>query len=134
MGYYIYLQDYKFCITEDNIPLAHQAVINVFQLQHKYNTPQDFVNMLELNFDWYAGLNEVGDISMITCDGGIKFRDSDVLFETLAPYVNRGSFLEIEDSEGGRWKWGFDGKGMLEHSAHIVYDPFPWEVNNVLSE
>lgn len=126
MSHYIYLHNRKFHIAKHNIPAAHRAVIDAFKLRYKYRTPEDFVDMLDQYFDWYVGVNEFGDVHTISYDGE-KFGDSDVLFATLAPYVTKGSFLEVENSEGGHWRWVFDGKKLISQEARIVYDPFPWE-------
>ena len=54
--------------------------------------------------------------------GGKKFLNDDVLFETIAPFVEKGSFIEMQGADRSLWQWEFDGKKLVTKEGRVVYD------------
>jgi hypothetical protein len=53
---------------------------------------------------------------------GEKMGDDTVLFSALAPFVEDGSYIEMQGEEGEIWRWTFvDGK-LKEVSAKILWE------------
>ena len=70
---------------------------------------------------WDCSINDAGDLVEINFDGE-KLGDDPILLEAIAPFVEAGSYIEMEGEEGCHWKWCFDGKTMTEKSGRVVYE------------
>jgi hypothetical protein len=70
---------------------------------------------------WNCFINDAGDLEEINFDGE-KLGDDAILLEAIAPFVEAGSYIEMEGEEGCHWKWCFDGKTMTEKSGRVVYE------------
>ena len=44
-----------------------------------------------------------------------------LLFNTIAPFVKPGSYLEMSGEDGARWRYVFDGKVMKEVSPTVSW-------------
>lgn len=88
---------------------------------HKIN---DLKDILEA-WRWSPGFNEAGsgDIEEIEFTGE-KAGDDFVLFDAIASFVEKGSFIEMVGEDGEMWRWLFDGKHCSEQKAKITYE---WE-------
>lgn len=53
---------------------------------------------------------------------GEKLGDDKLLFDTIAPYVEAGSYIEMDGEDGEIWRWIFDGKTCREVTAKIVFE------------
>lgn len=53
---------------------------------------------------------------------GEKLGDDLLLFSTIAPYVEAGSYIEMQGEDGAIWRWIFDGKTCREVTAKIVFE------------
>jgi hypothetical protein len=90
-------------------------------------TTEEFVNAKTLKealsaWRWDSFISEeTGDLVDLTFNGE-KLGDDETFFETLAPFVKAGSYIEMEGEDGGHWKWKFDGKTMTEVSGKVVYE------------
>lgn len=51
---------------------------------------------------------------------GEKIGDDEVLFNALAPFVERGSYIEMEGEDGNYWKWVFNKK-LTSLEGKVVY-------------
>lgn len=69
----------------------------------------------EGEFDPITG--DLTDIHFI----GEKLGDEKILFQALAPFVDKGSFIEMEGEDGDLWRWTFDGQQMIEQVARITW-------------
>ena len=60
---------------------------------------------------WEADVDEAtGDISYVHFRGE-KLGDDEVLWRAIAPFVESGSYIEMNGEDGGAWCWRFvDGK------------------------
>lgn len=68
---------------------------------------------------WISHTN--GDIIALNFTGE-KWGDDTMLFEAIAPYVESGSFIEMEGEDGSRWKWAFNKGVFKEVKGKVVYD------------
>lgn len=53
---------------------------------------------------------------------GEKLGDDKLLFDAIAPYVEAGSYIEMQGEDGAIWRWIFDGKTCREVTAKIVFE------------
>lgn len=80
---------------------------------------------------WETNESKEGDIDGIFFNGE-KLGDDQTLFETLAPYVEAGSFIGMEGEDGAIWRWFFDGKNCFEESAEVDYDNHKGMIKSIL--
>lgn len=52
---------------------------------------------------------------------GEKLGDDLLLFDAIAPYVEAGSYIEMQGEDGAIWRWIFDGKTCREINALITF-------------
>lgn len=55
---------------------------------------------------WFAEPTSDGSISDLFFQGE-KLGDEDLLFATIAPFVDDGSFIEMDGENGAIWRWVF---------------------------
>lgn len=139
MGYYMSQQSAKFTILKKNFDAALAAI------KALANTPErmgggsstgerwySWVDMKELAdaktlpealqaWRWDGFVEGEGDLNQI-CFQGEKLGDDEILMNTLAPFVEAGSYIEMEGEEGCHWKWCFDGQTMTEKTGRVVYE------------
>ena len=72
-------------------------------------------------FRWSVGQDEKGNIDAIYFDGQKLGGDELAFLDTIAPYVKKDSYIEMEGEEGERWKWYFNGAECIEYFAEIYY-------------
>ena len=61
-------------------------------------------------FRWEIDLDDEGNVYWISFNGEKYGGDEMVFLNAIAPYVKKGSYIEMQGEEGERWKWYFDGK------------------------
>ena len=72
-------------------------------------------------FRWDMWVDDEGDIYG-TMFNGEKYTGSEqTFFNTIAPYVREGSYIEMQGEEGEMWKWYFNGMECMEYQAQIIY-------------
>jgi hypothetical protein len=70
---------------------------------------------------WGWQLMDSGDgTSWLECLGD-ALCDDRLLFESIAPFVEAGSFIEMSGEDGTLWRWYFDGKQCEEQLGHVVF-------------
>ena len=70
---------------------------------------------------WEIEENESGDVISLNYTGE-KLGDEQYLFGAIAPYVEKGSFIDMQGEDGAIWRWAFDGKELKEISGKVVYE------------
>lgn len=65
--------------------------------------------------------DETGDITDLSFNGE-KLGDELQLFQVIAPWVEKGSYLEVSGEDGTVWRWFFDGQTCQEQYANMDYD------------
>ena len=123
----------QFRIREANLKSALEAlkVMQQGKLQYSHwyascGSCADLNSALRC-FRW-EGSYVQGDLVMVrpTSDYDHKYGDDDVVFSTLAPFVEEGSYIELiaDDDEELVWRWVFDGHRVLE-AAGVATWTFP---------
>jgi hypothetical protein len=69
----------------------------------------------------FDGQGNIGDITDLMFERE-KIGDEDVLFNAIAPYVKRGSYICMTGEDGEQWRWYFDGKRCVQQTGRVVYD------------
>jgi hypothetical protein len=137
MGYYMEQRYADFHIKKVNFNNVIQAIKNLHGEEiiadssgsHFSWVDQKFYtynNIKELFDAWrwevsHAEDNDDADIIDINFSGE-KLGDDFELFQAIAPWVEKDSYIEMQGEDGSSWRWCFDGKKCIEKSAKIVWD------------
>lgn len=71
---------------------------------------------------WAVGRTGPGTVEVATLlFQGENYGDEDALFAALAPFVEAGSFIEMQGEDGDLWRWVFDGKAAHKQSPIITW-------------
>jgi hypothetical protein len=131
MGYCITMRNSKFLIKAKNVNKALQAIKDLedkakavghfsWVNTEDFTSAQTFGEAMDA-FRYPINYADNGDINMISFEGE-KLGDDTVLFGAIAPFVESGSFIEMEGEDGSRWRWAFKDGKMKEKSGKVVYD------------
>ena len=85
-----------------------------------FNKAKSIVDVLEA-WRWSPELDDDNNIVNVHFTGE-KLGADEVLFQTIAPFVEKGSFLEVQGEDNCLWRWVFDGKTCKEIYAKITWD------------
>ena len=72
-------------------------------------------------FRWDTEKDSEGNVTDFIFNGQKYGGDELVFLNANAPYVKKGSFIEVQGEEGERWKWYFNGNTCEEYFAEITY-------------
>lgn len=70
---------------------------------------------------WDVEEDEAGNIVGIIFSGE-KAGDDLILFKTIAPFVESGSYIEMHGEDGTQWRWIFNEKTCVEKTAKVSWD------------
>jgi hypothetical protein len=106
--------------------LAGKETIRDASGRHFSWVPQDFAEIddpeeLFRAWRWDIEATETGAIDSIQF-AGTNLGDDEVFFEAIAPFVKKGSYIEMSGEDGDRWRWAFDGKTCVEKKAVISWE------------
>lgn len=144
MGYYMHQMDSKFEIKVANKVKALEAIRNLMgQVDKKgsggsmngngkWKEHYSWVGTEEVlkaetledamkEWRWDVETDRDGNIDSIMFDGE-KLGDDMQLFSAIAPFVEKGSFIEMSGDDAAIWRWVFKNGECLEKFAKIVYD------------
>jgi hypothetical protein len=141
MGYYMNLKESYFHINKENKEKALEAIKkliehvdklgggfvsnNGIRTNHYAWVDMNFVNaetLTEAMKCWRWSLeNEEGNIVNIQFEGE-KLGDDEILFEAIAPFVEKGSYIEMRGEDGTHWRWIFDGEHCKEKTGRLSWD------------
>lgn len=121
MGYYMEQRDsLDFTIKKKNVEGCLKALKEMAEIDGNFSWIQNAVvraaNTITQAFKewrWHVDLNESGDIIFIRFEGQ-KLGDEDCLFQTIAPFVEKGSYIEMSGEEDCVWRYNFDGTDCTE--------------------
>lgn len=65
-------------------------------------------------------VTERGDIAGLSFIGE-KAGEEKYLWDAIAPFVEAGSYIEMQGEDGAMWRWVFDGKTCEEVQAKVVW-------------
>jgi hypothetical protein len=139
MGYYMNQQSAKFRIAKENLAGALAAIkaladkpeqmgggCSTGEKWYSWVNTDGFLKAETLvealgEWRWQGFLDDAGNLTEI-CFDGEKLGDDAILLEAIAPFVEAGSYIEMEGEEGYHWKWCFDGKTLTEKKGRVVYE------------
>ena len=135
MGYYIDQVDNNFTIKKENIQKAWDSLIELFKIEKKsilyhysWIDTQSVLNaktfedaMSEARWDMQLN-KETGDIEAVYFNGEKYGGDEEIILNSIAPYVEHGSYIMMQGEEGERWKWKFVDGVVEEVNGHWVWD------------
>ena len=126
MGYRISVHRAKFAMKASEVPKALVALKKlVVRTQLDWvdvaavEAAGDFNEALEacrwsVEFDARENVNHIDF-------GGENAGDDLKIFRAIAPYVGKGSYIEMAGEDGERWRWYFDGKTCKQQQAIVTY-------------
>lgn len=143
MGYYMNQRDANFRIKAENQAKALQAIKDLasrvdeggggcwsggrkIEAYFSWVETSNFTKARTLEdamraWRWQIEGEEGGDVDSIMF-AGEKSGDDSILLGAIAPYVEAGSFIEMQGEDGAIWRWSFDGTAMVEQYANIVWE------------
>ena len=124
MGYSMEQRNSEFRIKNENIGLAHDALkmlddvvwAEVKDIRKSRTLFEAFDEMR-----WALDVNSDGDVDGIQFEGEKAGGDELHYFGLIAPYVEKGSFIEMMGEDGSRWRWVFDGETCEEISPKVEW-------------
>lgn len=144
MGYCIEQRDCDFTIKAANVPKALDAIKALASQEDRMSggsysggqcrerwfswvRTEDFANAASFRDAMWAWRWEVeeandgsGDVAWIMFQGE-KYGDESVLLEAIAPYVEGGSYIEMQGEDGAIWRWIFEDGKVQEKDATISW-------------
>lgn len=136
MGYYIDQVGSNFFIRKENIQSAWDALIKLFKTEEKSILDSSGYHYSWIDTDtvlnaktfieamsearWDMEEDDNGNIDSIYFNGE-KYGDEEIILGAIAPFVEPGSYIEIQGEEYDRWRWEFKD-GML----YEVYGKWVW--------
>ena len=123
MGYRIYMREVDLRIRKENFDAALSAVKTAFS--SSWTEHLDTFEEAMSDFGYVPEYDEDGNI-----DGfefiGEKLRNDREFWDTVAPFVEEGCYLEIEGDDLEIWRWKFrNGKVIVQ------YPMFLWDDDEV---
>jgi hypothetical protein len=120
-------RDSRFRMAAEKLPAALAAVqalaeqATSFQwVDSNFAQASTVAEILE-DWRWEGEFDPItGDLTDIHFIGE-KLGDEEILFQALAPFVDKGSFIEMQGEDGDLWRWTFDGQQMIEQVARITW-------------
>jgi len=70
--------------------------------------------------EWRWEIDGAADVDSIMFEGE-KLGDDIFLLRAIAPYVEAGSFIEMQGEDGALWRWYFDGTGCIEQEGRVSF-------------
>lgn len=136
MGYYMTLLESNFRIRAERHHEALQAVKGLIgkettgragDMHFMWVYPSEFVGATSLigvlhTWRWLVELDSSGNINEIIEFLGEKYGDEDLLFSTLAPFVEKGSYITMLGEDGIIWRWFFHNFQVQKQFGRIVFD------------
>lgn len=129
MGYHMNQMAGRFYLPRRRFAVAVQALQNlqgegkpyVRWLKDALLKVPDSLPAVLLVLGWEPDVDErSGDIVRLVFNGE-KAGDDFQIFQALAPFVRRDSFLHMEGEDGCHWRWWFTGKSVLEQFGRVVF-------------
>lgn len=131
MGYYMYQNKCDFKIKRENIPKAFNALRTLFSSDSPptgwiypkdvlaANTFEDAIG--EARWDVYFEADHL-DIVGIYFNGEKYSGEEEIVLGAIAPYVEDGSYIEMNGEDGALWRWAFEDGECIEKTPLIIWD------------
>lgn len=143
MGVYIDGGNFDFKIVEANIPTAFEATRQLLESggysvwsDDDWKKETDPAKALVAIFSaagWGATFDEdEKEFSIEEAPDSYSEKDK-TFFDTMAPYVKRGSYIDIDTSDFQHFEWYFDGYTCIRKEGTMDYDSNIEIVNALLT-
>jgi len=125
MGYYMRHKNSLFEIESTNALPALKAIKDLVNHTDSFSWVNtnglSKAKILKEAFEaWRWGV--LGDPITEIYFNGEKIGDDRILFDTIAPFVKPGSYIEMSGEDGLIWRWCFDGNKCSEDTAELDWD------------
>lgn len=117
MSYSMSQMDSCFHMKNENLIKAKKALLSTGNFKG-FRTFFDI--MLETG--WTFELDEDENVISIQDDSGYLRSDQNKLFDLIAPFVEKGSYIQMFGEDGSIWRWVFDGTECNEIYPTIIWD------------
>ena len=128
MRYCMQQRDSHFRMAAEKLPAALAAVQALAEQKTSFQwVDSNFARQASTVAEILEAWRWEGEFDPITGDLtdihfiGEKLGDEEILFQALAPFVDKGSFIEMQGEDGDLWRWTFDGQQMIEQVARITW-------------
>jgi hypothetical protein len=136
MGYWIEVNKVYFRLKAEKIPETIKAIKSLHGKEpisdssgshfswvdnqfYKLNTIQE----LMAEFRWKPTTGENGDLIDLEFTGQ-KLGDDEEFFDVIAPFVESGSYIEVEGEDNDKWRWVFKDGKMIRVTPKIFWPQF----------
>ena len=132
MGYCMHQGDSKFRVAAQNRIHVRDAIRTLAQYageaRHGHYAWVNTADLVQARTDiealeawrWDVRLDAQDNIIGIEFQGE-KLGDDIVMFNVIAPFVERGSYIVMHGEDGETWRWYFDGVTCKEQSAQVSF-------------
>jgi hypothetical protein len=134
MGYHMSQQFARFFVSKENADKAAKAIqalhgketihdgsgAHFSWVDNKFYEIEGFEPLMS-EWRWEVTENDDGDFDSIEFVGE-KSGDDLILFQAIAPFVKKGSYIEMQGEDGALWRWVFNGKTCQEVNARVEWD------------
>lgn len=123
MGYYMELMESKFKMKSDSKDKALDALKDLAKrksLVWVYNEEVKNASTFEEAMQGcrWAVEDKMNSIYF----EGEKYGDDDLIFNAIAPYVEDGSYIQINGEDGAIWRWVFENGKCFERQATLIFE------------
>ena len=122
MGSYIYQRDCDFTIRKENFQTLIETISKRFPQRFD---AMDSVRDIFRSFRFNVEADEEGNLVGLEFIGEKSSYEEDEFFETIAPYVEAGSYISFDGDNESIWMYQFDGKSCREESPLFVWPENP---------
>lgn len=121
MSVYMYGGSADFKIKKE----YHTTVLSILNT-YNGSTLSEFGDISDIfhEFGWDVAFNSTGDIDSMYFEYNPSQNDEEWL-NLIAAYVQPGCYLEMQNDEGYRWAWYFDGQTCIEYAGGTHYYLMP---------
>lgn len=122
MGYNIIQQETQFFLDKSNLEAVHQALLNVTSDCKWFDMADasELVNVVD-QFGWYLEFNDNGNVNYIEFLQ-MYVGEEKRLFDTIAPYVKPGSYIQMVGEDDTIWRWFFDGTRCIKQIPTFIWN------------
>ena len=122
MGYYMTQRETIFFIDRFNLVNVEKAIRDLEPGSWVTESREkDYLEQLFQNWRWSVEFDTAGNINNIMFEGE-KLGDEKKFFNAIAPFVRKGSYIEMTGEDGSLWRWEFDGSMCIENVPNISWD------------
>ena len=124
MGYCMDQRDSDFHVARENVADMAKAV-RAIEGQFAWVSNRHNAGTVEGLFRawrWEIQRDDGGDVVGINFCGE-KLGDDPILFEAIAPYVQDGSYIEMQGEDGALWRWSFTDGKVVEQEGVVDFTP-----------